>query len=402
MYHKYLFIPVRHGLIFLLFVTGLASRESSAQPVLSDETQHLEPCGLKLTTDAPPQKLQILETFHFRYLVSYESHCQIDVVPLAHDALSCDKPFVQTHFDSETSRLVSTVDLTCRYQRPGVFYPMPVQWTVIPPDPSSETRITPPPARILVTAFDPEFDPSTPMTDWLKLHPWQGSTVHVILFSILGILLGGGGLFLLITMVEKKRKLRRALKHPEIISTPIETFIADITELVDFTPSTLAEHKIYHDQLSSALRKLLSSLFMFDAMSMTTAQLCDRLKQNHVPAEHIEELKRILGKSDRIKFALETSSQAVNLMILRDASQLASLIHDFAQTPASTSPQDCSTLTQSAPIPQDSDTISSQSDTPSLRQTQSAMDNVSPHPQNESERHVSNPPVSPTHEQNKP
>ena len=329
--------------------------------------QNAGQCDVTLTAfDEIPSSTHLLTPVLYQFDVTFNEKCHIAVNPQSHDQLICNKPSVELVPNDQPGRLSNRIQMTCEYLSPGFFFKPPFSVQILDEtDHVLGSRI--PKMDVLeVKPFADESARTRPLEDNLSLVSWNQVQVKLImLLTAIGVMLLSG-IAIAIWRYRKRKQLAEMQQTVEELK-PIERFSLEIEQLVNIIPVSIDEYKAYHDSLSSALRQYIWARTQIDAPSCTTYQLCKKLKKHDFSDEICSIVMRILGESDRVKFAYEAPGQGANMMLLRDAANLANLIeaHMIETEAESTSAAD-----QNQPAAQDP----AESQVPASSETQAADD----------------------------
>lgn len=296
-------------------------------------------CQVEITTlDPEPVISDLLSEVKFRYIIKHSEKCQIHTILDAKDPMVCQKPNVEIRPSELTTQLLTVIDMSCVYRRPGHFYLAPVYFEVQQSDSPvyNETQSPASPKHTIVHPKMPHVtirenadnaDLNSQFQSSLVLLPWKQKQVALWILFI-GMAITFCALFFAIYSRILKNKQAEE-KYLEFIP-PIQEFNSEIALLVDVTPMTLDEYKVYHDRLSYALRLYIAKRFELKILNMTTSQLIRELRNNNIPSDLCETAERLLNASDFVKFALDAPSQADNLLILRDMGTLGEDLEKLA------------------------------------------------------------------------
>ncbi len=281
-------------------------------------------CHFSMSSDVPDQKDDlILSPITYRYRVTYDESCHINVIKTEKAPMECGPVHQEMKPAELMSQLSTQIEVICQSLRPGVFFLPPI--SVELSDSKGETAIFHPaihPIHLYTTHDSQKYE----ILSSLEFRLWK-SNIYIYILLLTAMIMVAGIVAIVIVR-------RHAIKHEtkvenEIKLSPFEAFQMALTRLVDENPQNLEENKCFHDALSEALRKYLSSQIEFDAMNCTTHQLCEKLEKELLPPSLVEEAERILLASDHVKFAPEGLGVAENVLLVRDTRLLGTAIEAY-------------------------------------------------------------------------
>ena len=307
--------------------------------------------------DEAPTRTHLLEPVSYHFAITYDDKCQIEVLPIASDKkMICNKPTVELVPSDQPGRISNRIMVTCEYLSPGFFFRPPFQIQIQDENQHPIGERIPQMRALEVRAYLDEANRNKPLDDYLTIVPWNQLPLRLmVFFALMGLLLISGGLVLFFRI----RKRKNDLEHQPPVSElkPIERFSLEIEQLINIIPVSIAEYKVFHDHLSNALRQYICARTQMDAMSCTTIGLCKRLHNHQIPADICEDVMRILSESDRVKFAYEAPGQGANMILLRDAANLANQIESYMLSIEAQSQSDaCDSTKDTKDLPATSET----------------------------------------------
>lgn len=283
-----------------------------------------DPCHLSIRrVSSSAETIFLLDTVSLTYEISHDASCRLEIKPFAHQSIACVSQG-ETLVSTDETTQTQTASVTCRYRNPGIFYTIPVVFNAINRNNTNLSKVYAEPYRVEVQAYLPGFDAASPLLSELQWMPWEtgwGKMAAVLLsLSALGVIIG--------VVVHRRRKREATVQEPEPVAlSPMERFRREVDRVSGWNLETLENTKTYYTILSLALRKLTGDLFAFDAMPMTTAQLCARLESDAIPKEAIGCLRALLNQSDYIKYFKALPSDSSNRAFLNDTLSCAETFH---------------------------------------------------------------------------
>lgn len=285
-------------------------------------------CHLELSSLEPePQMTEILTKVKFRYEFKYDEACHLQTIPTNTDPVICKRPHIEVRDSELTTQQLNIVTVECVYRRPGHYYLSPLKFEMVSSDMSERQVIHPEMRHMVIKGYSGTQDVGASLENSLMLMPWRMRSI-----GIWGVFFGLAILFcgVLFAYFEYSKRVNAQRTESEERLMPIQEFKTEVAELVNVTPITLDEYKVYHDRLSFAIRLFISRRFGLDIMSLTTNQLVARLKEEALPESICQMMSELLKESDYVKYALDAPSPADNLMLLRDMDTLADNLEAFA------------------------------------------------------------------------
>lgn len=285
---------------------------------LDDDACHLS----VRRVSASSETIFLLDTVTLTYEISHNASCRLEVEPIAHQSIVC---FSQgdTLISADETTQKHTASIACRYQNPGIFYTIPVIFNAIDQNHITLSKVYAESYRVDVQGYLPGFDETSPLHSELKWLPWKtglGKLAAIILsFCALDVII--------LIVIHRRRKREETAQAPESVSlSPMERFRREVGRVSGWKLETLEETKTYYTILSLALRRFVGDWFKFDAMPMTTAQLCEQLEGNALPQEALKRLRKLLDQSDYIKYFKPLPSDSSNRAFLNEATTCAETI----------------------------------------------------------------------------
>ncbi len=117
----------------------------------------------------------------------------------------------------------------------------------------------------------------------------------------------------------QKKKLGKVVVEPEIILTPFEKAIANLTKLEEKKLWQQGEIKEYHSELTGIIRDYFENKFNFIALEMTTSEIISNLKLKEVNFEVIKTTEEFLENADMVKFAKFKPMPTINETMMKQA-----------------------------------------------------------------------------------
>lgn len=117
----------------------------------------------------------------------------------------------------------------------------------------------------------------------------------------------------------QKKKLGKVVLEPEIILTPFEKAIANLTKLEEKKLWQQGEIKEYHSELTGIIRDYFENKFNFIALEMTTSEIISNLKLKDVNFEVIKTTEEFLENADMVKFAKFKPMPTINETMMKQA-----------------------------------------------------------------------------------
>lgn len=117
----------------------------------------------------------------------------------------------------------------------------------------------------------------------------------------------------------QKKKLGKVVLEPEIILTPFEKAIANLTKLEEKKLWQQGEIKEYHSELTGIIRDYFENKFNFIALEMTTSEIISNLKLKEVNFEVIKTTEEFLENADMVKFAKFKPMPTINETMMKQA-----------------------------------------------------------------------------------
>ena len=290
------------------------------------QAQNASHCDVSISaSNEVPSSTHLLTPVLYQFDVTFHERCHIAVLPHSSEQISCNKPSVELVPNDQPGKLSNRIQVKCEYLSPGFFFRPPFSVQILDGTEHAVGSMIPAMHEIEVKPFLDESGRTRQLEDNLVLMSWNQVQVWVlILLTVISVLLLSG-IAIAIWRYRRHKQLAEMQQTIEELK-PIERFSLEIEQLVNIIPVSIEEYKAYHDSLSNALRQYIRERTQIDAPSCTTFQLCKRLKKRDFSQEICEIVMRILGESDRVKFAYEAPGQGANMMLLRDAANLANLI----------------------------------------------------------------------------
>ena len=284
-----------------------------------------------VTLDEAPDKTNLLEPVIYQFESTFNEKCQLEVKPAVYDRMICNSPTVALIPSGHSGKLSNRIQITCEYLRPGFFFSPPLSIQMLDENAHAVATLVPQMKAIEVLPFLDADNQTKPIEDHLMIQQWHQIRVRQIaMLALIGLTI----IAILIIVLMRYLKHRQTALPQHLVADlkPIEKFLLEVEQLVNVLPVSIEDYKTYHDHLSNALRQYITSRTDIDAMSCTTAQLCQKMKAGDFSTETCENLMHILGESDRVKFAYEAPGQGANMMLLRDTTNLANLIEAQMQS----------------------------------------------------------------------
>ena len=266
-----------------------------------------QPCHVEITDLTQSSESSVLSSVVYKYDVSYDAQCQLNVLVNDKDFRKCNEPVVKADQNGATSH----VDLTCVYLRNGYFYTPPVIFEMT--DSEQHRFILAPDNRemaIHLAEYDSESEKPYVFAHWSQR---TALPLTIILTLLLASILVASYFYYF------KVQMRRLAEQSEQKMLPLDAFKLEMNELMESSPESVEAYQVYHDRLSQALRRFVTEKFEIDAFSLTTHQLVEKLLKLGIDSFYCSELRRLLEASDRVKFARDVPNQGANLKLLRDA-----------------------------------------------------------------------------------
>lgn len=117
----------------------------------------------------------------------------------------------------------------------------------------------------------------------------------------------------------QKKKLGKVVLEPEIILTPFEKAIANLTKLEEKKLWQQGEIKEYHSELTGIIRDYFENKYNFIALEMTTSEIISNLKLKEVNFEVIKTTEEFLENADMVKFAKFKPMPTINETMMKQA-----------------------------------------------------------------------------------
>lgn len=117
----------------------------------------------------------------------------------------------------------------------------------------------------------------------------------------------------------QKKKLGKVVVEPEIILTPFEKAIANLTKLEEKKLWQQGEIKEYHSELTGIVRDYFENKYNFIALEMTTSEIISNLKLKEVNFEVIKTTEEFLENADMVKFAKFKPMPTINETMMKQA-----------------------------------------------------------------------------------
>lgn len=117
----------------------------------------------------------------------------------------------------------------------------------------------------------------------------------------------------------QKKKLGKVVLEPEIILTPFEKAIANLTKLEEKKLWQQGEIKEYHSELTGIIRDYFENKYNFIALEMTTSEIISNLKLKDVNFEVIKTTEEFLENADMVKFAKFKPMPTINETMMKQA-----------------------------------------------------------------------------------
>jgi len=117
----------------------------------------------------------------------------------------------------------------------------------------------------------------------------------------------------------QKKKLGKVVVEPEIILTPFEKAIANLTKLEEKKLWQQGEIKEYHSELTGIVRDYFENKYNFIALEMTTSEIISNLKLKDVNFEVIKTTEEFLENADMVKFAKFKPMPTINETMMKQA-----------------------------------------------------------------------------------
>lgn len=269
-------------------------------------------CHVEIKDLSELTSVSLLSPINFNYQIIYDSDCSLQVLKFEQSFRKCHEPNLQLEdIDGVQS---ANIKIECIYTHYGYFYTPPVQFSVTDSD-DNEVLVAPDNREIEVFAANNDSEDSLGYAwiHWLQRSSWPFTVCLVVL---LVCICGLGYHFY------RKKQLKEEVILQAKKSSPLNLFLEETKKLEDWMPKTIEEYQKYHDKLSQCLRIYISSRFEVDALKLTTNQLVEKISKYDVDSGYGNELRRLLGASDRVKYARDVPSQDNNLKLLRDAREL--------------------------------------------------------------------------------
>ena len=273
-------------------------------------------CHVEIQDLSEHASVSLLSPINFSYQITYDSDCSFDALKLDQSYRKCHDPSIQTN-DRDGVKS-ARIGIECIYTRYGYFYTPPIQFRVTDSD-ATKVLIAPDYREIEVLAKKNASENSSGYAwiHWSQRSSWPFTVCLVIL-----VICGGWGGY----HFYHKKRLKNDLALKAKAFNPLNVFLEDTQKLESWIPKTIEEYQQYHDKLSQCLRIYISSRFGVDALNLTTNQLVEKISYDGVGSGYGNELRRLLGASDRVKFARDVPSQDDNLKMLHDARELVTAL----------------------------------------------------------------------------
>lgn len=297
-----------------------------------------EVCHYQFLELSPPiASVSMLGKVEYAYAMVHDEGCRLEVVPDARDGVECSRPQVDMRPVGGMTQVETHVSLNCQFRRPGFFYSAPVHFELVAPG-NGQRQAVYVPMRELHVAFAAS---DARLEARLEFHVWE-NRLNIWLWLCAAVLMCGVAVWFGVRRRSRKGSVPEE-RMPDL--APLEEFWLEIRTLSAIDPTTTSERRAYHDRLSIALRRMIGRVFGMDCLSDTTRELFDRLKGMGLPPGVCMETRRILDRSDLIRFSGMTTGQEANLTMLRDACYVAASLDGLSrQQPAGEIVQDVDML----------------------------------------------------------
>lgn len=275
-----------------------------------------EVCHYQLLELSPQiASLAMLGKVEYAYAMVHDEGCRLEVVPDARDGVECSRPQVDMRPAGVMTQVETHVSLDCQFRRPGFFYSAPVHFELVSPETGQRQAVYVPKRELHVAfaASDARLESRLEFHDWenrLNIWPWLCASALMC-----GVAVWFG--------VRRRGRNGAVAEERMPDLAPLEEFWLEIRTLSAIEPTTTSERRAYHDRLSLALRRMIGRVFGMDCLSDTTRELFDRLKGMGLPPGVCTETRRVLERSDLIRFSGMAAGLDDNLTLLRDACYVA-------------------------------------------------------------------------------
>ena len=275
-------------------------------------------CHVNIQDLSELNSVSLLSPINFNYQITYDSDCSFEVINIDQSYRKCHEPNIQTN-DKDGIKS-ARIGIECIYTYYGYFYTPPIQFRVKDSD-LNQVLMAPDNREIEVLAKKDESENSSKYA-WIH---WSQRTSWPFTFCLVFLVICCGGIGYYFYRKKRLKNQNEVILQANI-SGPLNVFLEETQKLENWIPKTIEEYQQYHDKLSQCLRIYISSRFGVDALKLTTHQLIEKISNDGVDSEYGNELRRLLGASDRVKFARDVPSQNDNLKLLRDARELVSVL----------------------------------------------------------------------------
>ena len=312
----------------IVLISDLSFAQESPKVAQRPESCHAE---IKLLSPTAKSEYDLLSPVNYHFVETHDDKCQMTIRMKQEKSYACRQTDIHLTLLNQsdgTTRVQNEITVVCRYRLAGYYFSSPLYVDYHAGEVLAQTLVLP---NTEIHVKIPPLDPSEE-AQLHRLQPWHRS-IPVIIWWILG----GIVLALVSLYVNEKRRREALLKAEREASnaveapSPIESFMAKISPLLEATPETESEIKAFYDQLSEALRNYMSERLMLPVMESTTRQLRSKLEGN-LAAGHIDELIRILSECDLVKFSRIDPSPTKRMSLVRDTSILVSSVESYLET----------------------------------------------------------------------
>lgn len=319
-------------LLLGLFITFWAILPCT--PALATEDSPTPNCLLELKQLSPPKITpKLWESFELIYQIQYTNSCTLNLSPrtLPSSGITCLT--AQRSTEQTQNSTTETLHIPCTLQRPGYYFPQPLNLSLHHTDTDTPQNLSLPPTTIAAPLStylqsDSALGPKQPL-------PWPKvlSLKHILALVLLLTLLATAFFYL------RKRRKKLALTEPPTLSLE-ERLRARLNALLSEPCTNAQEQKAFCDELSSILRGYLNDKLQIPAPKSTTSQVASLLHQSPISPDCVQQTLQVLKHADNVKFTTKASTRTQNLeMIQLTLNTVVQIQNELAQPSQSTSPQ---------------------------------------------------------------
>ncbi|MFA5625546.1 MAG: hypothetical protein WC966_10915 [Bradymonadales bacterium] len=259
-----------------------------------------------------PERIEpkLWENFELLYEVQYKSDCRLkyEIARLPSSGISCTN--VEHKSSEGDSSFSDQLKLSCKLERPGYYFPQPLELSLYNEAESKSLTLTLPKTKV-GHPLEPYVEDKSafkepPFIAWPKT---LSLSYAIAVLFILGLIVAG-----IIYYAKRQKSTQSAARD---MLSPEDRVRSRLNQLKDRHCSSAREFKAFYDELSHILRSYLHEKLQIPALEHTTSQLANLLQNRNLASDSKENVHRILHESDKVKFTTTTAGIKQNMDMIQ-------------------------------------------------------------------------------------